>query len=195
MLMSYRAVTLLGLSLAAVSLLTGCKKPPPDYRSEVTLPVFSGGDADKGELVFDDACAQCHQLKAGSNKKGPQLMNVYGAPAAQLKDYKYSQALSQSGWVWDANTLDHYIADVDKAIPDSKMLADPMPDARERADVIAYLSTLREVPPKIVEGEASDIGKNTEKDTGKSPSTAPSKMQNTPVEIVDGETPAANYQR
>ena len=109
-------------------------------------------------------------------------MNIYGAKAGLLNDYKFSKALSESGWVWDAKTLDHYIADVDKALPDSKMLADPMPDARERADVIAYLSTLREVPPVIEEGEAVD------KTLKRRP-----QMENEPVEIVEGEPAAAQF--
>ncbi|WP_227677464.1 c-type cytochrome [Psychrobacter ciconiae] len=168
--------------LMGLLVLSGCKKVPPDYRPEVSLPVFTEGDADKGALIYDDACAQCHQLKAGFNKKGPQLMNIYGAKAGLLNDYKFSKALSESGWVWDAKTLDHYIADVDKALPDSKMLADPMPDARERADVIAYLSTLREVPPVIEEGEAVD------KTLKRRP-----QMENEPVEIVEGEPAAAQF--
>ena len=137
--------------------LTACEKPPPDHRAAVTLPVYTAGDADNGALIFAEACGQCHQLNAGLNKKGPQLMNIYGASAAALKDYTYSQRLASSGWVWDVKTLDPYLADVEKAMPESKMLADPMPDAKERADVIAYLSTLR--------NEVSAIDTN-EKDSG-----------------------------
>lgn len=138
---------------AAVLLLTACDRTPPDYRDPVTLPLYTEGDADNGALIFQDACGQCHQLNPGLNKKGPQLMNVYGAPAAELEDYTYSEGLQTSGWVWDAETLDPYIADAEKAMSDSKMLSDPMPDAKERADVIAYLSTLR-APAPIVEDEA-----------------------------------------
>ncbi|MBE0407204.1 c-type cytochrome [Psychrobacter sp. AOP22-C1-22] len=143
---------LLGM-FAAVLLLTACDRTPPDYRDPVTLPLYTEGDADNGALIFQDACGQCHQLNPGLNKKGPQLMNVYGAPAAELEDYTYSEGLQASGWVWDAETLDPYIADAEKAMSDSKMLSDPMPDAKERADVIAYLSTLR-APAPIVEDEA-----------------------------------------
>ena len=74
-------------------------------------------------------------------------MNIYGAPAAELEDYTYSAGLKESGWIWDAKTLDPYIADAQKTMADSKMLADPMPDAKERTDVIAYLSTLRAAAP------------------------------------------------
>ncbi|WP_296243559.1 MULTISPECIES: c-type cytochrome [unclassified Psychrobacter] len=139
----------LGAIFAAILLLTACEKTPPDYRDPVTLPLYTKGDADNGALIYKDACSQCHQLNPGLNKKGPQLMNIYGAPAAELEDYNYSEGLATSGWVWDAETLDPYIADAEKAMPDSKMLSDPMPDAKERADVIAYLSTLRAPVPAV----------------------------------------------
>lgn len=135
---------------AAVLLLTACGgNTPPDHRSPVTLPLYTEGDADNGAIIYKDACSQCHQLNAGLNKKGPQLMNIYGAPAAELKDYTYSEGLKKSGWIWDAETLDPYIADAEKAMPNSKMLSNPMPDAKERADVIAYLSTLRAAAPIV----------------------------------------------
>ena len=137
--------------LAAVLLLAACEKTPPDHRAPVTLPLYTEGDADNGSIIYKDACGQCHQRNAGLNKKGPQLMNIYGAPAAQLKDYTYSKGLSASGWVWDAETLDPYIADAQKTMPDSKMLSDPMPDAKERADIIAYLSTLRAAAPTVTD--------------------------------------------
>lgn len=133
--------------LTAALLLTACNHTPPSYRDTVTLPPYTEGDADNGSIIYKDACGQCHQLNPGLNKKGPQLMSIYGAPAATLKDYTYSEGLTASGWVWDAKTLDPYIADAQKAIPDSKMLSDPMPDAKERADIIAYLSTLRADAP------------------------------------------------
>lgn len=132
---------------AAFLLLAACEHTPPDHRAPVTLPVYTQGDAKNGAIIYKEACGQCHQLNAGLNKKGPQLMNIYGAPAAQLKDYTYSQGLTQSGWVWDAKTLDPYIADTQEVMPNSKMLSDPMPDAKERTDLIAYLSTLRAVAP------------------------------------------------
>lgn len=141
----------LGAVCAAMLLLTACEKTPPDYRDPVTLPLYTEGDADNGALIYQDACGQCHQLNPGLNKKGPQLMNIYGAKAAELEDYSYSEGLATSGWVWDAKTLDTYIADAEKAMPDSKMLSDPMPDSKERADVIAYLSTLRAPVPTVDE--------------------------------------------
>lgn len=137
----------LAMALTLNLTLTACDKTPPDYRAEVTLPEYSTGDARRGKLLYKEACSQCHQLTPGLNKKGPQLLNVYGAPAADLEDYNYSQSLRDSGWIWNAETLDPYIADPTKVLPESKMLSDPMPDASERTDIIAYLSTLRAPVP------------------------------------------------
>ena len=78
----------------AAILLSACgERTPPDSRAAVTLPVYEQGDADNGAIIYQDACGQCHQLTPGLNKKGPQLMNIYGAKAAQLADYDYSEAL------------------------------------------------------------------------------------------------------
>lgn len=168
------AMLIIALSLSA------CKStPPPDTRAAVSLPVNTDGDATRGAIIYKEACAQCHQLTPGLNKKGPQLMNIYGADAAQLADFDYSKGLANSGWTWDAKTLDPYIEDVEKVMSDSKMLADPMPDATERADVIAYLSTLRS------ENSASEL-------TSQSKQT---NMNNDPIEISTdaAQKPAASY--
>ena len=79
---------------AAVLLLTACERVPPDHRAPVTLPLYTEGDVDNGAIIYQDACGQCHQLNAGLNKKGPQLMNIYGAPAADLEDFTYSQSFA-----------------------------------------------------------------------------------------------------
>lgn len=189
----------LSIVFVALSLLTACgERPPPDHRAPVTLPLYTQGDADRGALIYEDACGQCHQLNPGSNKKGPQLMNIYGAPAADLADYNYSEGLAKSGWVWDAEKLDPYIADAEKALADSKMLADPMPDASERADVIAYLSTLRAAAP-VIDSDGNQVNsKATADDTstdGKI-NTKRTQMSNERIEISTdpSQKPAADFQ-
>ncbi|WP_350559842.1 c-type cytochrome [Psychrobacter sp. CAL346-MNA-CIBAN-0220] len=183
--------------LITAFLLTACERTPPDYRTPVpvTLPVYTEGDADRGAIIFEEACGQCHQLNPGSNKKGPQLMNIYGASAAGLADYNYSEGLTASGWVWDVETLDPYIADAEKAMPDSKMLADPMPDAGERADVIAYLSTLRAAIPAL-DADGFPIAADANKGADKGANNEQSKMSNEPIEISPdaAQKPAADFQ-
>jgi len=45
--------------------------------------------------------------------------------------------------VWDDKTLDAYLADPQKLIPGNVMPFSGMADPKQRADVIAYLQTLK----------------------------------------------------
>ena len=187
------------MSAIALASLNGCTRTPPDYRPEVTLPVYSAGDAERGQMIYEEACSQCHQITPGLNKKGPQLMNIYGAKSAQLADFDYSEGLKAAGWEWTAEKLDPYIEDNEKVITDSKMLADPIPDASERADIIAYLSTLRAPVPALdekgfpINGSDADAFKPalaTDKDKQSKP------LRDETLEIPAGteNKPAADFQ-
>jgi cytochrome c len=61
-----------------------------------------------------------------------------GAPGA-LDDFRFSPALKRSGITWTPQTLDAYIADPQQAVPANRMPYAGMPEARDRADLIAYL--------------------------------------------------------
>lgn len=127
-------------------LLLGCQPAalPAAQRPAVKLPILAGNHT-LGKQVYERECGTCHQLGAGRNSKAPQLERIYGATAATLADYqgRYSSAIQKSGWTWDTATLDRYIAEPAQALPNGKMLSDPLPDRVERQAVIAYLSTLR----------------------------------------------------
>lgn len=100
----------------------------------------AAGDAEAGKLAFNNACRTCHSVKEGDNRLGPNLHAVIGREAGS-EDYAYSSALA--GWdrVWDAATLDRFIADPEAVIPGNKMKPyTGMSDAGTRADIIAYLS-------------------------------------------------------
>lgn len=77
------------------------------------------------------------------------------------------------------------------------MLADPMPDARERADVIAYLSTLRApIPPLDAEGfPLKDAASNTDSGKNQDKKDQPTQMSNEPIEISSdpSQKPAADF--
>lgn len=137
------AVSLLASALLAMG---GCHREPPSERGAVTLPVYHTEWAEQGRAAYQNDCEQCHTLRPGSNHKAPQLMRVYGAPAAALKDYQYTDAMqtkAQQGWHWTAENLDRYIADPHAAIPGTRMESDKITDPAERQAIVAYLSTLR----------------------------------------------------
>ena len=47
--------------------------------------------------------------------------------------------MKRSGITWSAQTLDAFIGDPQAVVPGNRMPFSGMPDARERADLIAYL--------------------------------------------------------
>jgi cytochrome c2 len=96
------------------------------------------GDAARGEKRFEE-CATCHSTKEGVNGVGPSLHAVFGRNAASLDDFRYSPAMKRSGITWTPQTLATFIADPQKAVPNNRMPFAGMPDAAERADLIAYL--------------------------------------------------------
>jgi cytochrome c len=97
------------------------------------------GDAARGEKKFED-CATCHATERGVNNVGPSLFGLFGRKAGDVADFRYSPALKRSGITWSAKTLDDFIADPQKLIPNNRMPYAGMPNAAERADLIAYLA-------------------------------------------------------
>jgi nitrite reductase (NO-forming) len=82
----------------------------------------------------------CHSLEPGKNILGPSLAGIVGRKAGAEPSYSYSAAMKQENIVWDANTLDRYLADPQKMIPGNKMPFPGLKTEQDRADVIAYLA-------------------------------------------------------
>ena len=47
--------------------------------------------------------------------------------------------MKRSGITWTPEALDAYVADPQKAVPQNRMPYGGMPEARDRADLIAYM--------------------------------------------------------
>ncbi len=109
-----------------------------------TTSAWASGDAKKGVDVFAEECGDCHSTVPGKNKKGPGLVGVNGRKAGSVADFSgYSDAMKQSGITWAPEKIDAYIAQPKKVVPGGKMKYDGLPDAAARADVIAYLMSLK----------------------------------------------------
>ena len=110
-------------------------------------PALAEGDATKGKAAFAK-CGICHQVGPGAKTLvGPELNGIVGRKAASVADYPYSpgmKKLGEEGFTWTDEHIDKWIADPKAMIADSPMaLAFPgIPDAAERADIIAYLKTV-----------------------------------------------------
>lgn len=96
------------------------------------------GDSAKGEKIFKK-CAACHSVEAGKNKVGPSLHGVVGRPAGSVEGFKYSDAMKESGIVWDEATLDSFLTKPKDVVPKTRMAFPGLKDEEDRQDVIAYL--------------------------------------------------------
>jgi cytochrome c len=102
------------------------------------------GDPTRGEQIYH-RCQGCHSIDA--NRVGPRHAGLFGRHAGSLDDYNYSDAMRASGVVWDETTLGQFLTAPRKFIPGTKMPFAGIPDARERADLIAYLKKATAAAP------------------------------------------------
>jgi cytochrome c len=107
----------------------------------LTAHVALAQDLAAGKAAFAQ-CVACHSID-GSNGAGPSLKGIDGRSTGSLEGFRFSRALKSAGYAWDAKALDAYIADPQKAIPGNVMPFSGLPDAKQRADLIAYLKTLK----------------------------------------------------
>lgn len=98
-------------------------------------------DIAAGKAVFAQ-CAACHSVD-GSNGAGPTLQGVVGRKAGSVSGFRYSRAMRNAGDAWDAARLDAYLADPQAALPGNVMPFSGLSDAKARADLVAYLATLK----------------------------------------------------
>lgn len=97
-------------------------------------------DAEAGKTVFNK-CKACHQVD--KNGVGPHLGSVVGRKAGSVEGYNYSEALKNSGITWDNAALDKWLQGPSKDVPGTKMIFAGVKDATDRANLIAYLDTLK----------------------------------------------------
>ncbi|MFN3076150.1 MAG: c-type cytochrome [Alphaproteobacteria bacterium] len=101
------------------------------------------GEAGEGKRIFA-ACRGCHEASpAGANRTGPNLWGVVGRSVGSASGFAYSSALKGLGGAWDASRLDRFIAAPAAEVPGTRMTYPGLKDAARRADVVAYLATLR----------------------------------------------------
>lgn len=89
-----------------------------------------------GKALFEKRCGGCHALDR--DKEGPRLGGVYGRTAGTVDSFQYSEALKKSKLKWTDETLDKWLTDTEKLVPDNDMTFHvEKPD--ERSAIIAYL--------------------------------------------------------
>lgn len=103
-------------------------------------PAAASGDAVRGRQLYESRCGACHSVDA--HRAGPLHRGVLGRKAGGAPGYDYSAALKASKLVWSRETLQAWLADPEKLIPGQAM-GFSVSDARDRADIVAWLATLK----------------------------------------------------
>jgi cytochrome c len=112
------------------------------FIASAAAPALAAGDVEAGKNVFKK-CAVCHTAEAGKNKIGPSLFGIVDRKSATVDGFNYSPAMKGANKVWSAAELDTYLTAPQKVVPGSRMVFVGLPNAKEREDIIAYLSTLK----------------------------------------------------
>jgi cytochrome c len=103
----------------------------------------AGAEDGRGFVLYQQNCRTCHTVVAGDHRLGPSLHGVVGSAAGRAAGFHYSRTMAGANVVWDAATLDAFLADPTGFMPGNAMLYQGMADAANRAAVIAYLAEQR----------------------------------------------------
>ena len=113
----------------------------------LTAPLASpsrAADPDNGEKVFKRYCMTCHITTAkGPSRQGPTLFGLMGRQSGSVDGFRYSPANRKADIVWEPAILDKYLAEPRVVVPGTSMAFAGVRKADERADLIAYLATLK----------------------------------------------------
>ena len=133
-------------ALAAAGLIAGglavaliLAAPAGDSRSA------GGGPAVAAGRTVAEACTVCHGLERDSPfRVGPPLWGIVDAPKARFDGFGYTRALARANGIWSEAELDAFLADPAAHHPGTNMIFAGISDATDRANLIAYLKTLRD---------------------------------------------------
>ncbi len=104
--------------------------------------VYAAADVAAGEKVFSK-CKSCHKIDGG-DATGPHLNGVVDRAKAAVPGFAYSDMLiSMASESWTPDNLNNFVKNPKAYAPGTKMSFAGLPKVEDRANVIAYLATLK----------------------------------------------------
>ncbi|MCU0977216.1 MAG: c-type cytochrome [Steroidobacteraceae bacterium] len=145
----------LAAGLTAALMLVACAGPA-GASDDGLRARLSAANPEAGAEAFE-VCGSCHSVERdGEPLIGPGLWGIVGRPVASEAGFDYSDALLAFGGTWTLERLEKLIENPNAVVPGNTMGFYGVRDARERADILAYLLTLHdddEVGGEPPEGE------------------------------------------
>lgn len=137
--------------------------PPPQVDLATAL---AAADVEKGRQT-SRVCTSCHTFEPdGQDRTGPGLWGVVGRDVASRPTFAYSAAMTAQAGGWTYERLDHYLANPAKAVPGTKMAFAGLRKVQDRANVIAFLSTLSASPVPFPKAASGEIAPRAERPSG-----------------------------
>ncbi|WP_448952664.1 c-type cytochrome [Labrys neptuniae] len=134
------AAALCGVAVGTVVALRSAGEAPPE---PLPPPAAVVADIRPPEASFDpvfEPCAHCHQIGRGARSAtGPILQGLAGRKAGTLAGYPFSPAMQASGLIWDAATLDRFIAAPQAVVPGTRMIYAGMDDENRRKALVEFI--------------------------------------------------------
>ena len=151
---------LVGLLAWSVSAWAAAGEVPIEERLAAASP-------ERGEQVFL-VCRACHMIEAGApHTIGPNLRGVVGRPVASAEGYdRYTPGISSYGGAWSPERLERYLRQPMVEVEATTMVFPGVPDARDRADLIAWLNRNSPAPLDLGAGGAAEAGTGGAADGG-----------------------------
>lgn len=96
-----------------------------------------------GQEIFERHCRTCHGGAAPADSPlGPSLAGIVGAKAGTQPAGLHTRALTESGIVWDRESLRRFLSDPRRTAPGTTMTVG-IADAGELERLLDYLESLR----------------------------------------------------
>ena len=108
----------------------------PDFAT-----VMASADAAAGEKVFGK-CKSCHKID-GSDSTGPHLNGVVGRARGSVEGFAYSDGMASVHDAWTPELIEVFLTNPKADVKGTKMGFAGLPKIEDRANVIAYLATLK----------------------------------------------------
>jgi len=106
-------------------------------------PAAWAADPAAGQSVFKSQCSICHAVQPDKNGTGPSLFGIVGRKTGSIPGFRYSVGNQNANLTWDPAMLDKYLAAPKAVVPGTTMNFPGLKDDAKRADLIAYLQTVK----------------------------------------------------
>jgi cytochrome c len=121
--------------MLSLSLLS-CGGPEAEIRAG--LSAAERETFDRGQRL-STPCWSCHDLYGEQNKVGPYLAGVYGRKAGSANFPGYSEAMKDSGVVWNERSLRAFLLNTNGFIPGTNMVSSGPQSSSDVGALVFYL--------------------------------------------------------